>query len=153
MNRLEKIQYAINKGITCDINTGIIYGINGDKITRRDRGYINIGIKDDDNKGFNILGHQFIYYIAYGKIEKIIDHINGDKSDNRIVNLRGGDHSLNQQNRSTLYVKGYTIRKNCKNKYQAKITINYKSIVIGNYATPEEAREAYLNAKKIYHKW
>jgi len=149
MNREEKIKYALNKGITCNINTGKIYGIDGNIITRKHKqGYITIGVRGDDKKSFNILGHQFVYYCAYNKIVELIDHINGIKDDNRIINLREGNDGLNHQNR--LDVKGY---RKVGNRYQSRIKINRKEIYLGSFLTIEEAQEAYIDAKKIYHIW
>ena len=37
-------------------------------------------------------------------------------------------------------------------KWQAQIMVNYKQIYLGYFNTPEEAKEAYLRAKKKYHK-
>jgi len=81
-------------------------------------------------------------------ITNIIDHIDNNKENNSIENLRVVNQSQNCQNRNG--VKGYTWVKR-RNKYQVQITINYKSHWLGLYDTEEEAREAYLNAKEIYH--
>ena len=77
-----------------------------------------------------------------------IDHIDNNRANNNIENLRVVNNSENAQNRKK--AKGYTWHKN-KNKYQAKIMINYKCISLGYYDTAEEAREAYLVAKIKYH--
>ena len=76
-----------------------------------------------------------------------IDHVNGNRQDNRVCNLRLVSHTQNQWNH--LDVKGY-----CKtrNKFVAKITVNKSIIRLGTFETEKEAREAYLEAKKIYHK-
>ena len=36
----------------------------------------------------SISAHRLAYYMSYGKLPKVIDHANGDGSDNRIENLR-----------------------------------------------------------------
>ena len=77
-----------------------------------------------------------------------IDHIDNDKSNNNIENLRIVNNSENQQNK--LSTKGYYWNKK-KNKYKAQIQVNKKNRHIGYYDTEEEAREAYLNAKEKYH--
>jgi hypothetical protein len=38
-----------------------------------------------------------------------------------------------------------------QNKWRASITINRKTYRIGDYATPEEAHQAYLEAKRKHH--
>ena len=82
--------------------------------------------------------------------ENEVDHICGARPlDNRIENLRVLNSQQNNCN-NLHYAKGYTYDKR-RNKYQAQIKVNHKKIHLGNYDTPEEAREAYLKAKPIYH--
>lgn len=148
MTRLEKIQMAIEKGYTCDINKGIVYGVKQNELMRKNNcGYRYIVIR---NKilTYYLLQHHFIYYIAKGEIVDEIDHINGDRADNRIDNLRSVTRSENQQNRKR--TKGYNWSKKC-NKWHCKIVLNNKSIHLGLFDKEDEAHQAYLNAKKIYH--
>tara|TARA_R110002111_G_scaffold257699_1_gene326163 strand:+ start:53 stop:538 length:486 start_codon:yes stop_codon:yes gene_type:complete len=82
--------------------------------------------------------------------ENEIDHICGTRpKDNRIENLRILNHQQNSFN-NLHYAKGYYFHKPY-NKYQARIQINNKIICLGYYDTQEEAREAYLKAKPLYH--
>ena len=46
--------------------------------------------------------------------------------------------------------KGYSKDKK-NNKWVSCITVNYKQIHLGSFDTPEEARQAYVEAKKKYH--
>jgi len=78
-----------------------------------------------------------------------IDHIDRNSFNNHISNLRLVPHSVNQQNKN---VKGYSWNKKC-GKYYSSIKINNKSIHLGCFNTEEEAKQAYLDAKKLYHKW
>ena len=80
-----------------------------------------------------------------------IDHINRDKSDNSINNLRACSLSQNQHNRklsrnSTTGYTGVTYVKN-RGKYKATIYKDSKPIYLGLYKTPEEASRAYERAK------
>jgi len=77
-----------------------------------------------------------------------IDHIDNNRTNNNIENLRIVNKIQNSQNRPAK--KGYHFSKQ-KCKYQAEIVVNKKKRHIGFYDTEEEAREAYLNAKEIYH--
>ena len=77
-----------------------------------------------------------------------IDHIDNDKSNNNIENLRIVNHSENNQNK--LSTKGYTWDKR-DNKYKAQIKVNKKHHNLGCYDTAEEARDAYLIGKAKYH--
>ena len=98
------------------------------------------------------LRHRIIAYAYLGlNIEdtaQCIDHINGNKIDNTVDNLRIVSNQENQHNHTK--AKGYCWNKSV-NKWQAEIKINYKVIYIGLYFTEEEARDAYLEAKRIHH--
>lgn len=74
-----------------------------------------------------------------------VDHIDGNKLNNNLENLRWVTTSENLQNRKA---KGW--RKN-GSKYLAKIGIDYERIYLGSFDTEEEAHQAYLDNKKIYH--
>jgi len=93
--------------------------------------------------------HRIIGYLFLGldiNNEKTqIDHINGMRNDNRLENLR---IVSNQQNSFNQKSKGFV---KYKNKFRARIKINYKHIHLGLFDTEEEAREAYLKAKELYH--
>ena len=101
--------------------------------------------------------HRVVYYahnqdwdIDNNSGNNLIDHIDENKKNNHISNLRVGNHSLNKQNISK--VKGYTWSKKDK-RFQVSICVNGNNMYKGQYKTKEEAREAYLNAKKQHHIW
>ena len=100
--------------------------------------------------------HRVVYFLANpewdihdGGFHNQIDHANSRKQDNRIENLRVVNGTQNQQN-NLHYAKGFTWNKSC-NKYSAQIGVNGKLKYLGYFDKPEEAREAYLAAKKLYH--
>lgn len=76
-----------------------------------------------------------------------IDHINGDRHDSRKCNLRVCQHQQNMCHK--LVEKGYV--QTPTGRYRASITVRRKSIYLGTFDTPEEARAAYIAASKIYH--
>lgn len=76
-----------------------------------------------------------------------IDHINGDRHDNRKCNLRICTHQQNMCHKSN--IKGYSCLAN--GTYRAQIMLNGKTIPLGVYATEEEAHAAYLGARHLYH--
>jgi hypothetical protein len=116
----------------------------------RSDGYVTIRLD-----GVKHLAHRLAWLYECGFIPTgMLDHINGDRSDNRIENLREASNSLNQQNRkmssrNTTGVVGVTKRK--YGRWRASITVGKKFISLGSFATKEEAEAAYLNAKKKYH--
>ena len=78
----------------------------------------------------------------------IIDHIDCNTLNNCKLNLRIVTKQINQHN--TRKAKGYAWAKHAK-KWRAYITVNYNAIDLGYYNTEDEARQAYLKAKAIYH--
>ena len=46
----------------------------------------------------NILLHHMVWGLVHGKFPKVIDHINGDKTDNRLENLREVSQGDNRKN-------------------------------------------------------
>lgn len=148
MTRLDKCKLAIERGYTYDPETGLIYNRFGQLVNCIDAyKYIVFGFKYN-NKILQLKGHQFAWYCVNKECVEEIDHINSIRNDNRILNLRSVTRQQNQWNRLT--AKGYTWHKKTE-KYSAQIRINNKTINLGYYNTEEEARNAYLNAKQIYH--
>ena len=105
--------------------------------------------------GKKFLAHRLAWFFYHGVWpSKQIDHINGNRLDNRISNLRDVTCKENLWNRHSTggknpyvgvsAIKGTTL-------WQAHIGFNGKQKNLGRYKTPEDARTAYLDAKKIYH--
>lgn len=101
--------------------------------------------------GVRYLEHQLAWYYIHGKLpEGEIDHINGIRNDNRIVNLRDVSKSENQRNSgirkdNTTGVTGVT---RDGSRWKAQIRINGKKKNLGRFNTFEEAKSARLNAEK-----
>ena len=101
--------------------------------------------------------HILIWLYHYGVWPKDqIDHINGNRSDNRLENLREVNNQQNQFNssasrNSTSKYKGVSWHK-ASGKWQAKISIDRKHYYLGIYNTEQEAVKAYNNSAKFYHK-
>ena len=74
---------------------------------------------------------------------EIVDHINGNKLDNRKCNLRFVTKSQNGQNRKC---KGVTFDKKRK-KWAATIVVNRKKYFLGRYNTEQEALLARKNGE------
>lgn len=80
-----------------------------------------------------------------------VDHINGDRMDNRRVNLRLATHAQNMWNlRNLRRSKPYIGVFKSGDRYRARISVNNILVSLGSYATPEEAAERYNHAAKVW---
>lgn len=77
-----------------------------------------------------------------------IDHINGDRKDNRFCNLRDVPIGTQAKN-SKLYKANKTgyvgVRLHSSKKYDARVRIDNREYYLGLYPSPEEAYEARVN--------
>lgn len=87
-----------------------------------------------------------------------VDHINGDKLDNRRSNLREctkSENALNSKTKSNnaLGIKGvsYTSAGKRLKRFVAQISLNGKHKFIGNFLTAKEAADAYQKETKLLH--
>jgi hypothetical protein len=101
------------------------------------------------------IAHRLAWWFVNGVIPAgHVDHINGDKRDNRISNLRVVTESENQQaifrprRDSTTGFRG--VRKT-RYGFNAEIRVSKKRVSLGVYRTAEEASAAYLSAKAVLH--
>lgn len=104
-----------------------------------------------ENKGYGIYLHNLVLIPSEGKI---IDHISRDSLDNRRCNLRECTKKENSRNASldknnTSGYKGVSWRKD-SNKWRARIRVDNKLIMLGNFKDKKDAAKAYNEAAKKY---
>lgn len=95
--------------------------------------------------------HRLAWFYVHGEVPpQQIDHINGNRADNRIGNLRvasqqqnSGNMRIRSSNQSGL--KGVYWRKDL-NRWSASIHVNYKTKNLGLFETKEDAHAAYMRA-------
>ena len=96
--------------------------------------------------------HRLIWKLVYGEDPDTIDHINADRSDNRLCNLRSCTAADNNRfaaaRRNTLPVGVKQLKEGDRlyDSYMARATIDGKRVYLGTYDTPEQAHQAYLEA-------
>jgi len=100
--------------------------------------------------------HRIIWTMVHGAIPDGlgIDHINGDRHDNRVVNLRNVTQHENCKNcvkakNNTTGVTGVYFRKDTS-KWSASIKFNYRKIHLGDFSNKEDAIKARLEAERNY---
>jgi hypothetical protein len=114
-------------------------------------GHILIGIN-----GRLYLAHRLAWLHFYGEWPaNHVDHINCDRSDNSIRNLRDATHSQNLWNRgasriSSTGFKGVTANKR-SGGFFARITANGKTRHLGTFETAVDAHKAYASAASSIH--
>lgn len=103
------------------------------------------------------LEHRLVWLWHYGIYpEKNLDHANGDRSDNRLDNLRECSQAQNLQNRARPKKNRKHQWQGCDfhktmNKWRVRIRANGAIHLIGYYTDPEEAQAAYFEAKERLH--
>ena len=152
--------YRLKELLNYDSETGIFTWKDSGRAKRKNLvagttnkfGYVNICI---DKNLFP--AHRLAWFYVHEYMPNlVIDHKNGNPTDNRISNLREVTVSENIQNQGKPPITNTTgflgvsfFRRD--NKYRASIQVNKKNIHIGLFSTPEEAYEAYLSAKDLLH--
>lgn len=106
--------------------------------------------------GLSLKAHRVAWALHYGMWpEADLDHVNCDKGDNRIENLRSASRPQNGWNvgrpsTNTSGYKGVTFFQQTQ-KWRARITVGGKVQHLGHFGTPEAAHAAYCEAAKKYH--
>lgn len=113
-------------------------------------GYAVIGLD-----GCRYYAHRLAWMFVHGRWPILhIDHINGDRADNRIANLRDVSAQTNMQNMRDAPGGGRLIGASFDSKrglFQSGIRVNGKRVRLGRFKTADEAHAAYVEAKRRLH--
>ena len=104
------------------------------------QGYVRIKLN-----GKQYQGHRLAWLFYYGEWpDDVLDHINGNRADNRICNLRLSTVRGNNQNRA-VHRSGRTVgvRRRGEKSWEATIWYDGKNHHIGTFKTEQAAHDAY----------
>jgi hypothetical protein len=137
----ELFEYNHTDGLFVRLSTGR-------PVQTRNQGYVVIAI---DGKAYK--AHRLAWLYVYGVLpDGVIDHINRDRSDNRMCNLRLTTRAPNPQNstiaRSASGVRGVSRVGAC---WKAAIAVDGKEYYLGTFATIPEAAAARAQAEAKLH--
>jgi hypothetical protein len=157
-------QIAVNfvkEVLSYDMGTGDFYWKKSKytaKIGASAGGLDNKGYKRIELKGTFYACHRLAWAYVTGEWPSHhIDHINGNRSDNRFCNLRIASIADNKRNsatpsNNTSGYKGVVFKpRNKLRPWQSAIKHNKKWIYIGAFETPEEAHKVYCDMAKKLH--
>jgi hypothetical protein len=150
----------VHDWLTYDAMTGLLhwkksprYGIASGTVagSKNKRGYLAVNIC-----GQKLYAHRLAWLLSHGAWpESGVDHINGNKEDNRIANLRVIPQALNVQNKRNASSRNSTgllgVSRARGNRFAAFIGVGKRNQYLGQFATAQEAQEAYLAAKRQLH--
>lgn len=154
MNYFDRLSYNPSTGsLTWAVSAaGIRKGAQAGSVSRYGYRVINLG-----HRPYRVC--RLVWFLTYGEWPNgEIDHINGDKLDDRLSNLRVVDRAGNAQNmpssaqanNRSCGLRGVTWNKQHR-RWQAKLMANKVMHHVGYFATPEAAHEAYMVLKRRLH--
>lgn len=116
---------------------------------QKSTGYQNVKFR-----GRNYRAHRVVFFLHHGWCPAIIDHIDGDRLNNQISNLRPALHKENIRNskvyeNNTSGVKG--VRATANGTFQASLMLDGKTVFSGTFPNKSEAIAARRMAEIKYH--
>lgn len=144
----ELLSYDPETGLFTRLSTMTRHKVGSISGSPQNKGYVQIMI---DTR--NYLAHRLAWLYVYGEFPKgQIDHINRIKTDNRIINLRDVDNSINQLNNgirkhNSSGVTG-VMKDTRSNKWVVQLIFDNKRHYLGSYKTIDEAKLARETKEK-----
>lgn len=107
--------------------------------------------------GWDYAVHRVIYLWHYGESPQVVDHIDRDKRNNRIENLRAATIAQNAWNvdirtDGKVPYKGITYRPEKKKPWIFELRANGKRVIHQSFSSLKEAVAAAREARRVYHR-
>ena len=114
------------------------------------KGYVYVEIK-----GVSYLAHRIVFLMHHGYLPKCLDHVDNNRSNNHIENLRPAtvsqnNHNADQRSNNTSGVKGVS-QYGRNGKWRAVIMVDGKSHYIGGFTDKAVAETAVRKAREELH--
>ena len=132
-------------------NLGNVIGVRGELLSKcivksgyeRVSTYINGKTKSRDVH--QLVAETFLDYKRDGTTKIIVDHIDGNKSNNNLNNLRLISHRENLKGRKGTSKYTGVYYDSLRDKWKAQIVVDYKRIFLGRFDNEYDAHLAYEN--------
>ena len=148
-----KLEYSPNDG-------SFVYNDNYNSVARKgklagsinSRGYWQIGIRVKGELKM-LTAHRLAWFITHGELPNIIDHIDGNKINNAISNLRSCTYLQNVYNTGKKPNNKVVFRgvSRVNKKWRARIRVNGINKHLGMFDTAEEASRVYEEKARELH--
>lgn len=155
MRELEPID-VLRARLAYDAGTGAFTWTNGPRAGKAAGSKNSLGYVQIRTAGGSYYGHRLAWALTTGAWPmRDIDHINGDRADNRLSNLRDVPRRVNLENMRSARADNTSSRilgvEGRGKRYRARIQVNGSMLPLGTFATAEEAHGAYVAAKRQLH--
>jgi hypothetical protein len=103
-------------------------------------------------RGKLLLEHRAVYLYHHGYLPELIDHIDQDRTNNRVDNLRPADKSINKQNsKAHGKIKLLGVTQLPTGKYMARIGKGGTRRYLGVFDRADDAAAAYNQAAAVLY--
>lgn len=113
---------------------------------QRHKGGYAIGTVRHDGKSKTWLQHRFVWFLAFGEVPRIIDHVDHNPLNNRLRNLRAATASLNQLNSRKASARagscGVYRHRNRQKAYEVKASFQGRRVCLGSFMSLRDAQRA-----------
>lgn len=126
----------------------------GNRLTKfsgylRPDGYVDLMVD-----GAKYRAHRIAWLHVFGKWpEGVIDHIDRNRSNNRLANLRDVTPAYNMHNSERSGTRGGKagIERRPSGRFRVKLSVGGKQYTVGTFDSEKEAADAYFSAKYKLH--